>query len=478
MKKSTTCQWAKKGGKDEKFDFDINKTDKIFDLLLREKQIQLPVGHVLPSAEEIKKRRYCKWHNTYSHHTNECKIFIQQIQSAIEQGRIKFDEAKKPMKIEGHPFPVNMVWADKADSGGYRTNKRPHQTSNGLIKKYQQRREKQAQDEEKPYNPHWECEFFRFCWNEGMRLPTIEECPACNDDDGPYQVRSNRQVHRPAKQRKSIHDRLGPMHDDHRTDHDKQEQPQNPQWCPDDIFTKTQKRRVQRLRHKEKIQEQQTRAHRPTKTRQEWRLRSTVMKADEKHAFGTDHAESSQAPAASKGKNKASASVNMVFVLPAEYSIQMANEEMTDDDEEQSSATLKLSPKQAIFDKPADTSKRHLRPLYIKEFINGRPMTKMLVDGGAAVNLMPYTTFRKLGKVPEDLIKTNMVLKDFGGNASEARGVLNVELIVGNKTIPTTFFVFDGKGSYSLLLGRDWIHVNCCVPSTMHQQLPDPLLYQ
>jgi hypothetical protein len=130
-----------------------------------------------------------------------------------------------------------------------------------------------------------------------------------------------------------------------------------------------------------------------------------------------------------------------------------------------------LSPDQAIFDKPVDASYRHLRPLYIKGFINGRPMTKMLVDGGAAVNLMPYTTFRKLGKVPEDLIKTNMVLKDFGGNASEAKGVLNVEFTVGSKTIPTTFFVFDGKGSYSLLLGRDWIHANCCVPSTMHQCL-------
>jgi hypothetical protein len=64
-----------------------------------------------------------------------------------------------------------------------------------------------------------------------------------------------------------------------------------------------------------------------------------------------------------------------------------------------------------------------------------------------------------------------MVLKDFGRNPSETKGVLNVELTVGNKTIPTTFFVIDGKGSYILLLGRDWIHANCCIPSTMHQCL-------
>ena len=38
----------------------------------------------------------------------------------------------------------------------------------------------------------------------------------------------------------------------------------------------------------------------------------------------------------------------------------------------------------------------------------------MLIDGGTSVNLMPYTTFRKLGKGPGDLIETDMMLKDFG----------------------------------------------------------------
>ena len=49
-------------------------------------------------------------------------------------------------------------------------------------------------------------------------------------------------------------------------------------------------------------------------------------------------------------------------------------------------------------------------------------MGKMLVDGGASVNLMPYTTFRKLGKGLGDLIETNMMLRDFRGNASKTKG--------------------------------------------------------
>ena len=44
-------------------------------------------------------------------------------------------------------------------------------------------------------------------------------------------------------------------------------------------------------------------------------------------------------------------------------------------------------------------------------------------------------------------------------------------LTIGRKTLPTTFFVINGKGSYATLLGRDWIHAICCIPSTMHQCL-------
>ena len=107
----------------------------------------------------------------------------------------------------------------------------------------------------------------------------------------------------------------------------------------------------------------------------------------------------------------------------------------------------------------------------MKGLVDGKPMNKMLVDGGAFINLMPYTTFCKLGKGLEDLMETDMMLKDFRGNTFKTQGAINVELTIGSKTLLTTFFVIDGKGSYSLLLCRDWIHANYCVPSTMHQCL-------
>jgi len=78
----------------EKFAFDITKADRIFDFLLQEGQIKLSPNHVIPSEEELKNIKYCKWHNATSHSTNECKVFREQLQSAIESGRIKFDNSK------------------------------------------------------------------------------------------------------------------------------------------------------------------------------------------------------------------------------------------------------------------------------------------------------------------------------------------------------------------------------------------------
>jgi len=98
-------------------------------------------------------------------------------------------------------------------------------------------------------------------------------------------------------------------------------------------------------------------------------------------------------------------------------------------------------------------------------------MTKILIDGGAPINIMPYVVYRKLGKGDQDLNKTDMMLKDFEGNVSRVKGAICVELTMGSKILPMTFFVTSGKGAYNLLLGREWIHANFCIPSTMHQCL-------
>ena len=112
----------------------------------------------------------------------------------------------------------------------------------------------------------------------------------------------------------------------------------------------------------------------------------------------------------------------MAFLLPLEFRAPADQEVYSDFDKskyEEMVAKLTMI-QQDIFDK--SVKHQHLKALYVKGFVDGKPMSKILVDGGAFVNLIPYTTFYKLGKGPGDLIETDMMLKDFGGNASKTRG--------------------------------------------------------
>jgi hypothetical protein len=85
---------------------------------------------------------------------------------------------------------------------------------------------------------------------------------------------------------------------------------------------------------------------------------------------------------------------------------------------------------------------------------------------------MPYSLFKKLGGSDDELIKTNMTISGVGGGEPMgAKGVISTELTVGSKTLATTFFVAETQGNFSLILGRDWIHANQCVPSALLQFL-------
>jgi hypothetical protein len=202
--------------------------------------------------------KYCKWNNATSHDTNDCKIFRQHIQSAIEQGRLKFEtptKAEKPMKIDQHPFPTNTVevsskdtsrvmvlTSDSAQNKGAVDPKvqvtatdvkgnrllleegglKPRQpvTSQMLINKFQRRQKAKEREEWAQHNEgHWRCPFFKYCWEEGIKLPTVENCPECNAayNNGNSSKRVCFDDKRPVakdhhgfdNQRVSVHDRLG-----------------------------------------------------------------------------------------------------------------------------------------------------------------------------------------------------------------------------------------------------------------------------
>jgi hypothetical protein len=54
-----------------KYMFDVSKCDKLFDVLVKGRVIRLTEVHLIPSVEQLARKKYCKWHDSYLHTTNE-----------------------------------------------------------------------------------------------------------------------------------------------------------------------------------------------------------------------------------------------------------------------------------------------------------------------------------------------------------------------------------------------------------------------
>jgi hypothetical protein len=109
--KPISCSFLKpnEGRRDEmRYTFDVSKCDHLFDLLLWGGVIRLTEGHIIPSADILVKKIYCKWHDSYTHTTNECNYFWSEVQSVINDGRLTLGDEGK-MKLNMNLFPISMV---------------------------------------------------------------------------------------------------------------------------------------------------------------------------------------------------------------------------------------------------------------------------------------------------------------------------------------------------------------------------------
>ena len=64
-----------------------------------------------------------------------------------------------------------------------------------------------------------------------------------------------------------------------------------------------------------------------------------------------------------------------------------------------------------ILEKPTVEMTRHIRPFYVSAHFNGKLVSKVLMDNGLVVNVMPLRMLRALGRGVDDLIETAKLLK-------------------------------------------------------------------
>src|SRR3954463_13550478 len=115
------------------YTFDVTKCDEIFDLLVKDGQMILPLNSKIPLLEQRKKRGFCKYHGFLGHKTAQCFLFRDLIQNALKDERLKFaDKSKNPMKVDAdplnvadtnlcEPFDVNMVEVSEIHAVGSKT---------------------------------------------------------------------------------------------------------------------------------------------------------------------------------------------------------------------------------------------------------------------------------------------------------------------------------------------------------------------
>ncbi|XP_057954124.1 uncharacterized protein LOC131148417 [Malania oleifera] len=111
----------------------------------------------------------------------------------------------------------------------------------------------------------------------------------------------------------------------------------------------------------------------------------------------------------------------------------------------------------------------HNKALHISTKCKDHMMSRVLIDNGSSLNVMPMTTLQRLPIDPSYVTPNNLVVRAFDGTRRESVGSLDIPIQIGPVTFNITFQVMDITPSYSCLLGRPWIHNTGVVPSSLHQ---------
>eukprot|EP00258_Populus_trichocarpa_P030959 XP_024446978.1 uncharacterized protein LOC112325244 [Populus trichocarpa] len=113
----------------------------------------------------------------------------------------------------------------------------------------------------------------------------------------------------------------------------------------------------------------------------------------------------------------------------------------------------------------------HNKPLYLTVRCKDCIIGKVLIDNGSALNVLPKHIMKEMPIDESHMKPSTMMARAYDGSPRPIIGTLEVELYVGPQMFLVTLQVMDIHPSYSMLLGRPWIHAAGAVASSLHQCL-------
>ncbi|RYR01876.1 hypothetical protein Ahy_B06g080737 isoform A [Arachis hypogaea] len=96
--------------------------------------------------------------------------------------------------------------------------------------------------------------------------------------------------------------------------------------------------------------------------------------------------------------------------IPTEYlgEYESNPDEDYDQEDEGAFSFIHIEDEPGFFPRPTERQMSHLRPLHVIAILNGFKINKVLINGGAAISLLPERMLEKVGKHPYDLVPTNI----------------------------------------------------------------------
>ncbi|KAL6184540.1 hypothetical protein ACLB2K_045941 [Fragaria x ananassa] len=177
----------------------------------------------------------------------------------------------------------------------------------------------------------------------------------------------------------------------------------------------------------------------------------------------------------------------MVYILPAKYALPEPKQfctanELEKPEGEQTIPTIEQEAEKVeinsdlkklfmMFSKHTMAMSMLFRPLYVTARLNGQNVNKIMVAQGTAENIITLRTMTLLGIQKTSIMNTTMKVKDFAGSTTKTLGIIFLKVQLGPAEAVHSFFVVECTGPYNVILGRDWIHQNSCIPSSLHQEL-------
>jgi hypothetical protein len=116
----------------------------------------------------------------------------------------------------------------------------------------------------------------------------------------------------------------------------------------------------------------------------------------------------------------------------------------------------------------------HHDALVITLSIGNCQVSRVMVDNGSSVNLMTKQTLEDMGFTLSDLVKKSVPLVGFSGETAHTLGEIYIPTYAKGINLHVKYLIIDCMTSYTVILGRPWLHAMKAVPSTYHQSIKFP----